>query len=144
MNKKTPRPLPAPILAIVHIGMALVLGNLLPLPIPAPGFVLWLGLGLTALGFGLGVLAMIAFRRARAGGLITTGVYQVTRNPVYLGFVIMLVGFPLSVGSYWGIPLVWPLVVLMNNLVIKPEEAHLESKFKKQFTDYQAKVRRWM
>jgi protein-S-isoprenylcysteine O-methyltransferase Ste14 len=124
--------------------MALVLGNLLPLPIPAPGFVLWLGLGLTALGFGLGVLAMIAFRRARAGGLITTGVYQLTRNPVYLGFVIMLVGFPLSVGSYWGIPLVWPLIVLMNRFVIEPEESQLEKRFKREFAEYKTRVRRWL
>ncbi|GAB4578415.1 MAG: isoprenylcysteine carboxylmethyltransferase family protein [Anaerolineales bacterium] len=143
-HSPTRRPLPAPLLAIVHIGIALVLGNLLPLPIPAPGVVQWLGLGLTALGFLLGVLAMIEFRRSRAGGLITTGIYRRTRNPVYLGFVLMLIGFPLSAGSYWGLVLVWPLVVLMNNLVIKREENHLENKFKKQYTDYHSKVRRWL
>ncbi len=142
MNK-TPR-IPAPILAIAHIGMALVLGNLFSLPIPAPGFVQWLGLGLTAFGFLLGVLAMIEFRRSRAAGLITSGIYHYSRNPIYLGFVLMLIGFPLSTGSYWGCILVWPLVVFMNNLVIKPEEVYLESRFKKQYTDYQSKVRRWL
>lgn len=104
----------------------------------------WLGLGLTAFGFLLGVLAMIEFRRSRAGGLITTGIYRRTRNPVYLGFVFMLIGFPLSAGSYWGILLVWPLVVMMNRFVIQPEESALEKRFKSQFTDYQARVRRWL
>lgn len=147
-----PPRIPAPILTIAHIGIALVLGNLLPLPIPAPAFVLWLGVSLSALGLLLGVLAAIEFRRNRAArgskvsapGLVTSGIYRRTRNPVYLGFVLLLIGFPLSAGSYWGILLVWPLVVLMNRFVIQPEESQLEKRFKNQYAEYQVRVRRWL
>jgi protein-S-isoprenylcysteine O-methyltransferase Ste14 len=144
--------IPAPILAIVHITLAILLGWLVPLPIPVPAFVQWLGLGCAALGFVFGLLALLAFRRVRSAldpkkrtrGLVTSGIYRYTRNPVYLGFAFMLIGLPLNWGTYWGIILVWPLITLMNNLVIKPEETGLEKEFKDQYTDYKSRVRRWL
>jgi protein-S-isoprenylcysteine O-methyltransferase Ste14 len=144
--------IPAPILAMIHITMAILLGWLAPLPIPAPAFVKWLGLGLAALGFVLGVLSLIEFRRARASSdpkkptrlLVTSGVYRFTRNPIYLGFVFMLAGLPLNMGVYWGFLLIWPLVTFTNNMVIKHEEAYLEREFKKEFTEYCTRVRRWI
>jgi protein-S-isoprenylcysteine O-methyltransferase Ste14 len=144
----------APILTIFHLILAILLRRLLPLPIPVPAIAQWLGLGLTALGFILGLLALTEFRRARSraasgpkkstAGFVSTGVYHYTRNPVYLGFVFMLIGLSLSMGTYWGVVLAWPLVVFMNNLVIKPEEISLEKRFKDQYIDYKSKVRRWL
>lgn len=144
--------IPAPILAIVHIIMAILLGWLIPLPIPTPIFVSWIGLGLAVLGFILGVLAIIEFRHVRtpsdpkkpATNFVTSGIYRYTRNPIYLGFVFMLIGLPLNMGIYWGFILVWPLVTFMNNMVIKHEEAYLEKKFKNQYTEYASHVRRWL
>jgi protein-S-isoprenylcysteine O-methyltransferase Ste14 len=144
--------IPAPILTMIHIVMAILLGLLAPLPIPAPAFVRWFGLGLAALGFVLGVLAVIEFRRARTTSdpkkptqrIITTGIYRYTRNPIYLGFVLMLIGLPLNMGIYWGFILVWPLITFMNNMVIKHEEAYLEKNFKEQYTDYKSHVKRWL
>ena len=144
--------IPAPILTMIHIAMAILLGLLAPLPIPAPAFVQWFGLGLVVLGFILGVLAVIEFRRARTTSdpkkptqkIVTSGIYRYTRNPIYLGFVLMLIGIPLNMGIYWGFILVWPLVTFMNNMVIKHEEIYLENKFKDQFTDYKSRVRRWL
>jgi protein-S-isoprenylcysteine O-methyltransferase Ste14 len=132
--------------------MAILLGWLAPLPIPAPMFVKWLGLGLAALGFVLGVLAVIEFRRARAAtdpkkpvnNFVATGIYRYTRNPIYLGFVLMLIGVPLNMGIYWGFILVWPLIIFMNNMVIKHEETYLEKKFREQYTGYKSRVRRWL
>jgi protein-S-isoprenylcysteine O-methyltransferase Ste14 len=149
---RAPIRIPAPILAIGHIILAILLGWLVPLPIPLPVFVQWLGLGCATLGFVLGLLALLEFRRVRsaldpkkpARSLVTSGIYRFTRNPVYLGFVFMLIGLPLNWGTYWGIILVWPLVVLINNLVIKHEEAGLEREFKAQYADYASRVRRWL
>jgi protein-S-isoprenylcysteine O-methyltransferase Ste14 len=144
--------IPAPILTMIHVTMAILLGWLAPLPIPVPTFVRWLGLGLAALGFILGVLALIEFRRARttsdpkkpAQTIVTTGIYRYTRNPIYLGFVLMLIGLPLNMGIYWGFLLVLPLITFMNNMVIKHEEAYLEKKFKAQYAEYASHVRRWL
>lgn len=144
--------IPAPVLTIIHITIAILLGKLMPLPIPVPIFVYWFGLGLTILGFLLGVLAFIEFRRIRAladpkrpiTSLVTSGIYRYTRNPIYLGFVLMLIGLPLTMGTYWGFILAWPLVTFMSNLVIKHEESDLERRFKSQYTDYRSSVRRWL
>ncbi len=144
--------IPAPILTIFHLILAILLRRLLPLPLAVPAFFQVLGLGLAALGFVLGVLALNEFKRARlssdskkpASGFVTSGIYRYTRNPVYLGFVFMLIGLALSIGTYWGIILTWPLMVLMNNLVIKPEEVSLERRFKNQYLEYKSRVRRWL
>ncbi len=143
---------PAPILTILHLIMAVLLRNLLPLPILVPAILQWFGLALAALGFVLGVLALREFQRARAAydpkkpasGFVTSGIYHYTRNPVYLGFALILIGLGLSMGTFWGIILAWPLIVFMNNLVIKPEEINLERRFKNQFLEYKASVRRWL
>ena len=155
MTKSKSRPgirITAPTLTIIHITMAVLLGWLAPLPIPAPIFVQWLGFGFAALGFILGVLALIEFRRVHAAlgtkkrtkSLVTSGIYRYTRNPIYLGFVLMLIGLPLTMGSYWGLILVWSLVTFINNLIIKHEEAYLKEEFKDQYMDYSSHVRRWL
>lgn len=143
---------PAPILTIIHVILAILLRRLAPLPIPMPSLVVWIGLGLAALGFILGLLALIEFRRVRAAsglkkasaGFVSTGIYRYSRNPIYLGFVLILIGLSLSMGTYWGVILAWSLVVLMNNLVIKSEEISLEKRYKDQYIDYKSKVRRWL
>lgn len=145
---------PAPVLTIFHLILVILLRRLLPLPVPVSAFAQWLGLGLAALGFILGLMALIEFRRTRTrvasgpkkatAGFVSTGIYHYTRNPIYLGFVFMLIGLSLSMGTYWGVILAWPLIVFMNNLVIKPEEISLEKRFKDQYIDYKSKVRRWL
>lgn len=141
---------PAPILALIHITVAILVGWFLPIPLPAPPWMQWLGLGITALGFVFGLMALIEFRRmrnsrgAKIPGFVSSGIYRFTRNPVYLGFVFMLIGIPLSTGNYWGCVMVLPLVVLMNHLVIKPEEVSLEKRFKNEYADYKVRVRRWL
>lgn len=142
--------IPAPMLTMLHLIMVILLRGVLPLSLPA--WAQWLGLALAAVGFVLGLLALLEFRRirampdpkGRASGLVTTAIYRYTRNPVYLGFVCMLMGLGLSMGTYWGIVLSWPLMVTLKNFVIQPEEAVLEKRFGKQFLDYKSKVRRWL
>jgi len=151
-NKRRGIKVAAPTLVFIHIIMAILLGRLLPLPIPAPAFLSWVGLGFAALGFVLGILAVVEFRRARVSSdpkkparvLITSGVYRFTRNPVYLGFVLMLIGLPLSMRNYWGILLVQPLMTFMKDMVIQHEEAYLMQEFKKQYVEYCSHVRRWI
>jgi protein-S-isoprenylcysteine O-methyltransferase Ste14 len=142
----------APILTIVHVLLAILLRNVLPLPLPASAGIQWLGLGLAGFGFVLGWMAMNEFKRARTSndlqkpgaGLVTSGIYRYTRNPVYLGFVFVLIGFSVSMGTFSGVILAWPLVVLMNKLVINPEEIELVKRFKQQYSVYQSRVRRWL
>lgn len=141
-----------PILVLIHVVLLFVLARLVPLPLRVPPVLQLVGLLLAMIGFLLGFAALIAFRRARkesaaggrAAGLITTGVYGFTRHPVYLGFVLILIGLSLSMGSYWGLLLAPIMLILFNKLVIEQEEQYLALRFGEGYTTYKAKVRRWL
>ena len=141
-----------PVVALIHIGAAYLLGWFVPLPIPVPTVFRIFGFVLVIIGFLLGIGAFIEFRRARTtldphgsvSSLVSSGVYRFTRNPIYLGFLLMLIGIPLNVASYWGVLLSPIFIVLLNRLVIEREEAYLEKKFKDQYIAYKSRVRRWV
>jgi len=141
-----------PVLLTIHIVIAYLLGRFIALPIGVPAILRNVGLGLAGLGFLLGLLSFYEFVKARTTldphgsvkNIVSGGIYKFTRNPIYLGFVCMLIGFPLTFGSYWGIVLAPVLIFLMNRFVIEHEEAYLEKKFKDVYTSYKSRVRRWL
>jgi len=141
-----------PLVALFCIVVALILGKFVPIPLATPQIVRNIGFALTCIGFLLGVGAFIEFRKTRTTldphgstkNLVMNGVYRFTRNPIYLGFLFMVIGFPLNYGYYWGIVIAPFFVITINRLVIEKEEAYLQKKFKEQYTDYQSRVRRWL
>jgi protein-S-isoprenylcysteine O-methyltransferase Ste14 len=141
-----------PILMLIHIIIALLLGKVISLPVNVSSVVRDVGLGLAGLGFLIGILSFNEFRKARTTldphgsvkNIVSSGVYRFTRNPIYLGMVCMLIGFPLAFGYVWGIPLVGAFIPLMNKLVIEHEEAYLEKKFGETYTSFKSRVRRWL
>ena len=141
-----------PIVAVLFIMIAYLLGRFAPLPFAAPVILRYVGLAMTFVGFLLGLGALIEFRKARttlnphgsARQLVTSGIYRFTRNPIYLGFLLMVIGLPLNSGLYWGIVLAPFYVILMHRLIIQHEEAYLEKKFGKAYTVYMTRVRRWL
>jgi protein-S-isoprenylcysteine O-methyltransferase Ste14 len=141
-----------PVVALIHIAIAYLLGWLIPLPLYVPNILRAFGFVLVVIGFLFGMGAFIEFRRARTtlnphgsvSSLVSSGVYRFTRNPIYLGFLLMLIGIPLNAGNYWGILLSPIFVILLNRLAIEREEAYLEIKFKDQYTAYKSRVRRWL
>lgn len=144
--------LPPPLLGLVHIVIAVVLARLIPLPWVAPPFLQTLGFLLVIVGFLLGIGAAMAFRRARTtmndqgstARLVTFGIYRFTRNPIYLGFLFMLIGIPLNAGSYWGLLLTPFMIFMFDKFVIIPEEKYLFKRFGEEYSTYQSRVRRWV
>ena len=141
-----------PIVALMFIVIAYFLGRFVPLAFAAPVVLRYIGLALTVVGFLLGLGAFLEFRKARTTldphesvkQLVTSGIYRFTRNPIYLGFLLMVIGLPLNSGLYWGIVLAPFYIFMMNRLIIQHEEAYLERKFGKTYTSYTAHVRRWL
>ena len=96
--------------------------------------------------------ALIEFRKARTTldphgsvhSLVMNGVYRFTRNPIYLGFLLMVIHLPLNSGLYSGILIAPFFAVTLNRLVIEKEKAYLEKKFEEQYTGNRSKVRRWL
>jgi protein-S-isoprenylcysteine O-methyltransferase Ste14 len=108
---------------------------------------------LAAAGLDLCVLGVLSFRRAattvdptrpeRATTLVTSGVYSVSRNPMYLGFVLLLAGWALALASSIALLLCPVYAVYLDRSQIAREERALASAFGDAWTDYARKVRRW-
>ncbi|MBP6483480.1 MAG: isoprenylcysteine carboxylmethyltransferase family protein [Rhodoferax sp.] len=105
-------------------------------------------------GAGISLAGVIAFRRARTtvnptipkatSALVDSGIYRVTRNPMYVGFLFMLIGWALllsNAATLFG-PLIF--VVYINRFQIAPEERALFSLFGAQYLAYTTRVRRWL
>lgn len=109
---------------------------------------------LAAGGLAFGLAGSLAFRRAgttvnplkpeRASQLVISGVYRITRNPMYLGLLLGLAALAL----YFAAPLALagPVVfaAYIHRFQIKPEERALEAKFGSAYIDYKQRVRRWL
>jgi protein-S-isoprenylcysteine O-methyltransferase Ste14 len=76
--------------------------------------------------------------------LVTGGFYRYSRNPMYLGMILMLAGAAFLLGSAGAlVPLVIFILVIRNHFVLA-EERFLEAVFGQRYLDYKAKVRRWL
>ena len=141
-----------PVLVSMLVLAAFFLNKLFPLSFAFPKAVVWLGYALVLIGLGLTISAASGFMRARTtldphgsvSNIVTSGPYRFSRNPIYLGFVCLMIGFPFIFRTYWGLILSPLLIVLMNWLVIRHEEAYLEKKFGDEYTSYKSRVRRWL
>ena len=117
------------------------------------------GLGLDFAGASLVVLGVATVTGAasqlrRAGTAISpaeptkkivhTGLYGLSRNPIYAGMAAILAGIAILLNSAWYLAGLAGFVVLVTLLAIRREEAYLEGKFGLQYTSYRDRVRRWL
>jgi len=75
---------------------------------------------------------------------VASGPFKLSRHPMYLGMMSILLGFAISQGSL--IPFVFPVIfiIIMEKRFILLEEKNLEKKFDNQYIDYKKRVRRWI
>ena len=100
------------------------------------------------------VADVVEFRRLRttvnprrpgaASLLVVSGVYQMTRNPMYVGMLFLLSAWAIYLSTVWTVIGPVAFVIYMNRFQIGPEEKVLESLFGEAFTSYRQKVRRWL
>jgi len=75
--------------------------------------------------------------------IVKTGIFAISRNPLYLGSVIVLSGISLSLNMFWTFVTLLISIVLCHYVLIIPEERYLAAKFDKEYEEYIATVRRW-
>ncbi|MHB1101361.1 MAG: methyltransferase family protein [Devosia sp.] len=112
----------------------------------------WAGLVVTAGGIALAVAGFREFTRAGTNvdpfepalELVTSGPYRFTRNPMYLGVVMFLLGLSLMLSLEWGLILTPILWLAFDRLVVVREEAYLGRKFGEPYRAFLARTRRWL
>lgn len=80
----------------------------------------------------------------RATTLVTSGVYSITRNPMYVGMLIVLMALVLWLGAVSAVSAVLAFFLMIDRVQIRGEEAALSQTFGKPFEDYAARVPRWL
>jgi protein-S-isoprenylcysteine O-methyltransferase Ste14 len=81
---------------------------------------------------------------AESTALVTSGAFRISRNPMYLGFVLILLGIAIILGSLAPFVVIPIFAVLMDRIFIQVEESMLGDKFGQAWLDYTANVRRWI
>jgi protein-S-isoprenylcysteine O-methyltransferase Ste14 len=109
---------------------------------------------LALLGAVICLSGVVSFRRAKTtvnpmrpdstSSLVVSGIYKYTRNPMYLGFLLLLLGWATFLSNITALALLPAFVVYMNRFQIGPEERALGSLFAQEYQAYHARVRRWI
>ena len=115
---------------------------------------LWNLLGIIPLALGviLNLVADKAFHRANttvkpfkeSSVLITSAAFRISRNPMYLGFVLILVGIAVLVGSLTPYVVVLAFVIFIDRMFVTGEEQMLAEKFGVEWEEYKRNTRRWL
>lgn len=148
-------PVPPPILPLAALVVAILLDWQLPLQFLGPiGFNLQviIGVVLTAAGIWLAISATRLFAREGTNviptqpaiKIVTSGPYRFTRNPMYLGMVLALLGVSLIFALEWGVILTPVLWILLDRLIVVREEAYLRGKFGATYEALLTRTRRWL
>jgi protein-S-isoprenylcysteine O-methyltransferase Ste14 len=142
-----------PIAWALAVLAGLALKWLMPLPfLPAAVPTGWLGTIVFALALALVAWAISTMTRAGSNvptslpttTIVETGPYRLTRNPIYLGMVLGLIGLAIAFDSLWLLMTLVPFALVIRYGVITREEAYLERKFGDVYRRYHTRVRRWL
>jgi protein-S-isoprenylcysteine O-methyltransferase Ste14 len=76
--------------------------------------------------------------------LYTGGIFKITRNPIYLGFLFAQSVVAIKLNNFYIILSLPFTIILLNKWIVEPEESYLEKLFGEEYLDYKKKVRRWL
>jgi len=84
------------------------------------------------------------FKPENCSRLVTSGIFERTRNPMYLALLLALTGWGIFLTNIYSLLLIVLFVLYLNRFQIQPEERALEAQFGEAFKDYAKRVRRWI
>lgn len=150
LELRLPPPLVTLIIASAMWG-ASRLGVAVPLP---PNIRVVAALIAGAAGLAVMLTAVFSFRRVKttinpmrpqeSSKLVSTGIFGITRNPMYLGMLLLLVAWAIYLAAAWALLGPMLFVTYITRFQILPEEKALSALFGPSFAAYTAKVRRWL
>ncbi len=149
LELKIPPPALGLLLGAAMWWIASVTPKLMALPDPAN-----VATVIALVGVSFDIAGILFFRRARTTvnplrpanttALVSSGVYRITRNPMYVGMLFILIAWAVYLASAWTLLGPLAFVLYMNRFQIGPEEKVLEGLFGEAYARYKMKVRRWL
>jgi protein-S-isoprenylcysteine O-methyltransferase Ste14 len=146
--------LPPPLVALIAAVMMWAVARSTPAIQVNETLRIVIAAALAALGGLSAVLGFRAFGRAKttvnpikiheASALVTTGIYRYTRNPMYLGLALLLLGWGVYLSAPWAFLVPIAFVLFITRFQIIPEERILRAKFGTAYTSYQQRSGRWL
>jgi protein-S-isoprenylcysteine O-methyltransferase Ste14 len=120
----------------------------LPVDLPAG----WLGAMVFILALALVAWAIVTITRAGSNvptnlpttTIVASGPYRFTRNPIYLGMFLGLIGLAIAFDNLWLLMMLVPFALVIRYGVVAREETYLERKFGDVYRRYHTRVRRWL
>ena len=146
--------IPAPLIAIVAGGIMKLYATTAHISIDTSRALAEVGILLSQFSAVIALLAVASFMRARttinpldpsrASSLVTGGIFRITRNPLYLSLLLLLIAYAVRLGSWveWLGPALFAAYV--THFQIIPEERILAVKFGAAFLAYKDRTRRWI
>ena len=145
--------IPPVALLIIFAAVMAVLAYAVPASVSVPER-LTVAVVLVVAGALVALAGVVAFRRHKttvnpftpeqSSSLVATGIYRFSRNPMYLGFMLALVGWCAYLANWVSALLLPVFVAYLNRFQIQPEERALKERFGQQFLAYSQSVRRWL
>ncbi len=146
--------IPPPLVYLAAVIAGGLTGRLLfPLSLDVPRGVRFAAAAVVAaIGFGVMAAAVGLFRRTgqdpkpwkSTPEIISTGVYRITRNPMYVGMALVQAGIGIGWASGWILALVPVVLAVVYATAVRHEEAYLEETFGDTYLRYKSSVRRWI
>lgn len=136
---------------LVSIGLQRVAPFSLPHGIQRQALLI-VGIALIVTGIGLIISARREFARygqptdpgQPTSQVIQTGLFALSRNPLYLASVILFLGITFTLNNLWTLVMLSLSIMLCHYILIIPEERYLTAKFDREYEEYAASVRRWL
>ncbi len=143
--------LPPTWLLIALIAM-LILRFLLPVLFIIPAGWNLLGIPIVLLGLGINLVADQVFHQAKttvrpfeeSSALVTNGVFRISRNPMYFGFLLIQIGTAFLLRALAPFLVVVAFAVLIDRVYIFAEERMLEARFGRDYLEYKSRTGRWL
>lgn len=146
--------IPPPIVALLVLAAMWLLSMALPhLEVPSQVRVA-IAVCIAIAGLGVSSAGALAFRRAKttvnplhpekATALVTSGVYRITRNPMYVGLLLGLLAWAVLLSSPLSLAGPVAFIAYINRFQIEAEERALLAKFGPEYESYRSRVRRWV
>jgi len=140
-----------PIVFLAAILLGMTLNWFWPVPFLTPKLRV-LGPLFTACAVSVFFLSLREFRRAgtsvrgsqRSSAIVQSGPYRFSRNPIYVSFVLLVLGLALWLDNLWLVITLLPAVAVISLVVIPREERFLERNFPGLYSEYKATVPRWL